>query len=87
MLINLISSNSIFETEGNDVLTEEGYKVIRCDSILNYNKKNCHEELLEKIPEGKVFFDEALGLEPSCGDENSGLTLNLLDVLAKANIR
>ena len=55
-LVNLISSNFIFETEGNYNLTEEGYNVIKCDSLTYYNKKKCREDLAEKTPEEKSFL-------------------------------
>lgn len=54
-LTNLISAHFVYETEGNYVLTEEGYKAIKCDSIISYRKRK-YEEWSEKTPEEKSFF-------------------------------
>lgn len=55
-LVNLISSNFIFETEGNYTLTEEGKEVIKCDSLTYYKKRKCSAEFAEKAPEEKGFL-------------------------------
>lgn len=55
-LVNLITSNFIYETEGNYNLTEEGYKVIKCDSLTYYKKRGCREDFTEKTPEEKGFL-------------------------------
>ena len=54
-LVNLISSNFIFEMEGNYNLTEEGKEVIKYDS-LTYYKKRFKEKFIKKSPEEKGFF-------------------------------
>lgn len=55
-LVNLISSNFIFETGGNYKLTEEGKEVIRFDSLTYYKKRKCSAEYAEKTPEEKGFL-------------------------------
>lgn len=55
-LVNLISSNFIFETEGNYNLTEEGKEVIKFDSLTYYKKRLNSDEFAENIPEKKGLF-------------------------------
>lgn len=55
-LVNLISSNFIFETGGNYNLTEEGKEVIRFDSLTYYKKRLSGEDFGAKTPEEKGFL-------------------------------